>query len=80
MIMNICDSDYLPGNEKSILRCNFAISFRNRWFESFCYCARSSFSKLGPSKIRSKIFLATVCVCTHNPDIKAQTDRLIYAG
>jgi transposase len=41
---------------------------------------RSSLSKSGPSRIRSKIFLATVCACTHNPDIKAQKDRLIYAG
>ena len=48
--------------------------------ESGVFKGRSSLSKSGPSRIRSKIFLATVCACTHNPDIKAQKDRLIYAG
>ena len=41
---------------------------------------RSSLSKSGPSRIHSKIFLSTVCAFTHNPDINAQKDRLIYAG
>jgi transposase len=48
--------------------------------EAGVFKGRSSLSKSGPSRIRSKIFLATVCACTHNPDINAQKDRLIYTG
>ena len=48
--------------------------------ESGAFKGRSSLSKSGPSRIRSKIFLAAVCAGTHNPDIKAQKIRLTLAG
>ena len=40
--------------------------------ESGSFKGRSTLSKIGPSRIRSKIFLAAVSAGTHNPDIKAQ--------
>ncbi|RUO24930.1 transposase [Aliidiomarina sanyensis] len=41
---------------------------------------RTTLSKVGPSRIRSKLFLAAVAAGTHNPDIKAQKCRLLAAG
>ncbi len=48
--------------------------------ESGVFKVRSSLSKSGPARTRSKIFLAAVCAGTHNPDIKAQKIRVIHAG
>ncbi|MFK8020750.1 MAG: IS110 family transposase [Pseudomonadales bacterium] len=48
--------------------------------ESGTFKERTTLSKSGPSRIRSKLFLAAVCAGTHNPDIKAQKARLIGAG
>nr|WP_082664306.1 transposase [Pseudoalteromonas sp. 10-33] len=41
--------------------------------ESGSFKGRATLSKIGPSRIRSKIFLAADSAGTHNPDIKAQT-------
>ena len=41
---------------------------------------RTTLSKVGPSRIRSKLFLAAVCASTHNPDIGMQKQRLLSAG
>ena len=48
--------------------------------ESGVLKGRSSLSKSGPARTRSKIFLAAVCAGTRNPDIKAQKFRLTHAG
>ncbi|CAM2873444.1 transposase [Pseudoalteromonas distincta] len=48
--------------------------------ESGSFKGRRALSKIGPSRIRSKIFLAVVSVGTHNPDIKAQKERFLAAG
>lgn len=41
---------------------------------------RTTMSKVGPSRIRAKLFLAAVSASTHNPDIKEQRRRLLAAG
>ncbi|MBE0420567.1 IS110 family transposase [Pseudoalteromonas nigrifaciens] len=48
--------------------------------ESGSFKGRTTLSKIGPSRIRSKIFLAAVSAGTHNPGIKAQKNRLLAAG
>ncbi|WP_193038868.1 transposase [Pseudoalteromonas nigrifaciens] len=48
--------------------------------ESGSFKGRTTLSKIGPSIIRSKIFLAAVSARTHNPYIKAQKNRLLAAG
>ncbi len=48
--------------------------------ESGSFKGRTTLSKIGPSRIRSKIFLAAVSAGTHNPDIKAQKNRLLAVG
>ncbi|WP_222433365.1 transposase, partial [Vibrio sp. T20] len=40
--------------------------------ESGSFKGRTTLSKIGPSRIRSKIFLAAVSAGKYNPDIKAQ--------
>ena len=52
----------------------------SRLNESGVFKGRSSLSKSGPSRIRSKIFLAAISAGTHSPDIKAQKIRLTHAG
>ena len=41
---------------------------------------RTTLSKVGPSRVRAKLFLAAVSASTHNPDIKMQKQRLLAAG
>ena len=48
--------------------------------ESGIFKGRTSLSKSGPSRIRSKLYLAAVSASRHNPDIAAQKNRLIQAG
>lgn len=48
--------------------------------ESGAFKGRTTLSKSGPSRIRAKLYLASVCASTHNSQIKAQRDRLIRAG
>lgn len=48
--------------------------------ESGAFKGRTTLSKSGPSRIRAKLYLASVCASTHNCHIKAQRDRLIRAG
>ncbi len=48
--------------------------------ESGSFKGRTTLSKIGPSRIRSKIFLAAVSAGKYNPDIKAQKKRLLAAG
>ncbi|MEQ4664226.1 transposase [Providencia rettgeri] len=48
--------------------------------ESGSFKGRTTLSKIGPSRIRSKIFLAAVSTGKYNPDIKAQKKRLLSAG
>ncbi|EQC1412835.1 IS110 family transposase [Providencia rettgeri] len=48
--------------------------------ESGSFKGRATLSKIGPSRIRSKIFLAAVSAGKYNPDIKAQKKRLLSAG
>lgn len=51
-----------------------------RFNESGSFKGRTTLSKIGPSRIRSKIFLAAVSAGKYNPDIKAQKKRLLAAG
>jgi transposase len=48
--------------------------------ESGIFKGRTSLSKSGPSRIRSKLYLVAVSASKYNPDIAAQNDRLIRAG
>jgi transposase len=41
---------------------------------------RTTLSKVGPSRIRAKLFLVAVAAGTHNPDVKSQKIRLLAAG
>lgn len=41
---------------------------------------RTTISKVGPSRLRAKLYMSAVVASTYNPDIKAQKDRLISAG
>jgi len=48
--------------------------------ESGTFKGRTTLSKAGPSRIRSKLFLAAVSASNHNPDVRAQRDRLLKSG
>ncbi|GAD91431.1 putative transposase, partial [Vibrio halioticoli NBRC 102217] len=48
--------------------------------ESGNFKGRTTLSKVGPSRVRAKLFLAAVSASTHNPDIKEQKRRLLEAG
>ena len=37
-------------------------------------------SKMGPAKFRAKLYMAAVAASTHNPDIRAQKEKLLKAG
>ncbi|MBN3493794.1 transposase [Vibrio neptunius] len=41
---------------------------------------RTTLSKVGPSRVRSKLFLVVVSANTLNPDVKEQKRRLLAAG
>jgi len=41
---------------------------------------RTTISKVGPSRLRAKLYMAAVVASMCNPDIKAQKDRLMNAG
>ena len=41
---------------------------------------RTMLSKVGSARIRAKLYMAAVCASTHNPDIRAQKQRLLKAG
>jgi transposase len=48
--------------------------------ESGVFKGQTTLSKSGPSRIRAKLYLASVAASTHNDEIRAQRDRLIKAG
>ncbi|EGG92796.1 Il-IS_3, transposase [gamma proteobacterium IMCC1989] len=48
--------------------------------ESGVFKGRTTLSKSGPSRVRAKLYLASVSASTHNHEIKAQRDRLLKAG
>lgn len=48
--------------------------------ESGNWKGHTSLSKTGPSRLRAKLYMAAVVASTHNPDIKAQRDRLLANG
>lgn len=48
--------------------------------ESGKFKGRTMLSKVGSARIRAKLYMAAVCASTHNPDIKAQKQRLLKAG
>ena len=41
---------------------------------------RTTLSKIGSARIRAKLYMAAVSASMHNPDIKAQKERLLKAG
>jgi transposase len=41
---------------------------------------RTMLSKNGSARIRAKLYMAAVCASTHNPDIRAQKQRLLATG
>ena len=41
---------------------------------------RTTLSKAGPTRLRAKLYMAAVVASMHNPDIKAQKDRLLKTG
>lgn len=48
--------------------------------ESGKWKGRSCLSKVGPSRLRAKLYMAAVCASTHNPDIREQKERLLKSG
>ena len=48
--------------------------------ESGKFKGRTMLSKTGSARIRAKLYMAAVCASTHNPDIRAQKQRLLRAG
>lgn len=48
--------------------------------ESGVFKGRTTLSKSGPSRVRAKLYLASVSASTHNHEIKALRDRLLKAG
>jgi transposase len=48
--------------------------------ESGIFRGRTSLSKKGPSKVRAKLYMAAIVASQHNPDIKAQKERLLMKG
>ena len=48
--------------------------------ESGKFKGRTMLSKTGSIRIRAKLYMAAVCATTHNPDIRAQKQRLLRAG
>ena len=48
--------------------------------ESGNFKGRTTLSKKGPSKIRAKLYMAAISASQHNPQIKAQKERLLRAG
>lgn len=49
-------------------------------YESGTLKGRSHLSKRGPANIRAKLYMAAVVAIKHNPDIKAQYERLLLNG
>ena len=49
-------------------------------YESGTFKGRSHLSKRGPANIRAKLYMAAVVAIKHNPDIKAQYERLLLNG
>ncbi|VAW94146.1 Mobile element protein [hydrothermal vent metagenome] len=48
--------------------------------ESGTLKGKTTLSKIGPARLRAKLYMAAVSASTHNPDIKAQRERLLSAG
>jgi len=48
--------------------------------ESGTLKGRTTLSKTGSARIRAKLYMAAVSASTHNPDIRAQRQRLLKAG
>ena len=48
--------------------------------ESGKFKGHTAMSKTGPSRLRAKLYMASVSACQHNPDIKVQRARLLKAG
>lgn len=48
--------------------------------ESGKFKGRTMLSKTGSARIRAKLYMAAVVASTHNPDIKAQKQRLLSSG
>lgn len=48
--------------------------------ESGTFKGRSMLSKTGPSEVRAKLYMAAIVASQHNPDIKAQKERLLKRG
>ena len=51
-----------------------------RLWESGKLKGRTTLCKNGPGRLRAKLYMAAVVAKQHNPDIKAQYDRLVSAG
>lgn len=48
--------------------------------ESGKYKGYTKLSKTGPARLRAKLYMAAVSATTHNPDIRAQRNRLVKQG
>jgi transposase len=48
--------------------------------QSGTFKGKSMLSKTGPSDIRAKLYMAAIVASQHNPDIKAQKERLLKRG
>ena len=48
--------------------------------ESGKFKGRTTLSKVGPAKLRAKLYMAAIVASSYNPDIKAQRERLLKTG
>ena len=48
--------------------------------ESGKFKGYTKLSKQGPGRVRAKLYMAAVSATQHNPDIRAQRERLLKAG
>lgn len=48
--------------------------------ESGTFKGHTKLSKIGPARLRAKLYMAAVSATTHNQDIRAQRDRLLAQG
>ncbi|WP_171044359.1 transposase [Pseudoalteromonas citrea] len=71
---------FLSKNFSTVKQAAAYVGLTPKLNESSSFKKRTTLSKVGPSRIRTKIFLAAVSAGTYNTDIKAQNERLLAAG
>lgn len=71
---------FLDKNSSTAKQVVVFVGLAPRLNELGSFKGRTTLSKIGSSRIRSKIYLAAVSASKYNPDIKVQKKRLLSAG